>query len=1133
MASGGVAAFLTILFVDWLLSLPPTLRIVAAGLFLAGFVIATLHWIVRPLQARFDLGEVASQLEARFDSLQDRLVSAVNFIEHGGTGSPRMMKRVVSSTEKVLNDLRLESALALRPLVNCASVMVVSFAALFLLSAGAPDWIRTGAYRYIYPWGQFEWPRDVSIRPLTDDRVVAIGASVEVSMKIERGWSETTRAIVRFREPNGSTSALTMKRDVDGIFRATIDAVTTDLTYWFEAGDDSTQPRPGVIRAVRRPEVVEAFLTIEPPPYASGRPSRVLALSVERVSAPQGGHVLISLQISKPIRVNPEAAVLGLRTDSGELIPLSADKPLSDRLSTRFEVVNDLTFSIELQDEHGIENHRSDRFTIVAEPDRPPTVAILLPGAVTEVTRSAVVNLHVRAEDDFGFDSLEWEVERVGEGESETRPLDARPESEAAGNRVRVTVSEAWDLSPLSLAEGEELLCRAAARDNRAESAGGGQVSKSVPVRIKIISESDLEARLRNDTAALEARIRKLALDQAELLDETRDLRRRTDTQLSTADVSRVDRQAAKDLAAQQVRIARRTQDVSDRFRSLRQRVVRNRLDDNDAAVRFSELASTLQQIAAEPMPSASRLLAEVRQAPDTVSANRDLDEAAAREEAALDRLRFALASLSHWGGFHELISNTRDLIDRQETVRTQTAEFGKSLIGRAVSSLERAEAAGIERLARQQEQLATDIQGLVTRMKQMVSTAQNQGSSDQEAVDAALRVGRAREVTRNSQTATEAVRSNRTAAAAIAQRSTVEGLRKMVTALQRHDRRQLDELRKHLERAQDQVAWLIRQQEELRSATREADQLELEKELTGPLATDQRTLKRNTRLLGDDLAAVHHSIAVAQIVRSAAKPMGDAEAHLRVPTAERVDEAQGEALALLREAVERLEEVARESEQAALRRSLAQIREDLEQLSEEQRAVNAGITELIEAVTKRGRIGRLEARRASKLARRQHDVRTMLQEQVDDFSEVAVYQWALERIAGWMDESRAQLSGRNIDDQLTLKGKRIVRELEKLIQAIVETEALPVDTQFVEAGRGGGGSQGKSGKRKPVPSVAELLVLKAMQGDVNQRTTIFDDSVDLEDATEMQLHELTALAEDQKEIQRLTWLVTQRVRQP
>ena len=132
------------------------------------------------------------------------------------------------------------------------------------------------------------------------------------------------------------------------------------------------------------------------------------------------------------------------------------------------------------------------------------------------------------------------------------------------------------------------------------------------------------------------------------------------------------------------------------------------------------------------------------------------------------------------------------------------------------------------------------------------------------------------------------------------------------------------------------------------------------------------------------------------------------------------------------------------------------------------------------------------------------------------------------------MDESRARLSGRTIDDGLVRRTERIVTELQKLIQAIVDTQALPTDTQFVEAsGGGGGGDKGRSAQSKPVPSVAELLVLKAMQNDVNLRTIELHDSMDPDDESESQLRELQTLAEDQTEIARLTLRLTETARQP
>ncbi len=66
----------------------------------------------------------------------------------------------------------------------------------------------------------------------------------------------------------------------------------------------------------------------------------------------------------------------------------------------------------------------------------------------------------------------------------------------------------------------------------------------------------------------------------------------------------------------------------------------------------------------------------------------------------------------------------------------------------------------------------------------------------------------------------------------------------------------------------------------------------------------------------------------------------------------------------------------------------------------------------------------------------------------------------------------------------------------------------------------------------KPVPTIAELLVLKGMQADINVRTERLHRSLDVQDPTERQLRRLRTIGDDQNEVRRLTDLVTQRARE-
>ena len=257
---------------------------------------------------------------------------------------------------------------------------------------------------------------------------------------------------------------------------------------------------------------------------------------------------------------------------------------------------------------------------------------------------------------------------------------------------------------------------------------------------------------------------------------------------------------------------------------------------------------------------------------------------------------------------------------------------------------------------------------------------------------------------------------------------------------------------------------------------------------------------------------------------------MGRAEVRLREELPEPATLRQDEALILLDNALARLQEISRQTADEALQHSLEQIREDLDEILVAQLGVNMGIGKLLAATPHGGRIRRLQARSASKLARRQADIRIMVEAQVQDFRKVRVYEWALKRVAKWMDDSRRRLTNRRIDVELVTVTDRIARELQKLINAIVETQSLPLDTEFVESEHGGGG-RGEINDHQPVPTVAELLVLKAMQADINDRTLKMHDFLDPDQATEEQLRELTMLGEDQAEVRRLTEMVTRRER--
>ncbi|MCH8251566.1 MAG: hypothetical protein IID36_03840 [Planctomycetes bacterium] len=1138
VSAGGLAAFLFVVALDWALWLPALLRIVSGVLFVAGFAGAMRYWVVRPLRAKLGIDEIAGRLERHFGQLEDRLTSTVDFLQRQDAGSPAMMRRVVANTDQMLADLSLESALSFGPLVRRGVAFVLCAAVFAAVLVWSPDWARTGLFRHIHPFGAIEWPRNVRIVPLTFDQRVAVGESTTVRMKIGRGLTETLRGIVHVREPDGTVSELAMQR-VGDTMHTTIDRVTTDLEYWFEAGDDNTRARVFTIKAVHRPEVVDVVATIEPPPYVTNRTQRVEVLGADPIDAPIGGTVHIDVQTSKPIAHKTDPPVVGLRLTGGELIVLGFTSDDRRQLSGRFEVVEDLEFRIELIDDAGFRNRGSETYAIRALPDAAPTVTVLEPISMTEVTTQGSLRLLVRVDDDFGITDLNLVVRRIRRS-SEKSPKTTTPLAYVVVPTGRLDEFQAiaefvWAFSGLDVSPGDVLAYTIEATDNLPAAAGGGQIGRSSELHVKIIGDVEFDQRIRDDLAALEARIRQAMLDQGGVLDETESLMRGAAGRDPTAAPAALDakgRARAASLSTEEARLVRRIRRTARRFREVARRMERNQSGETDARRRIEEVASKLREVATSAMSSASGALGGAAESPDAETQQASLRTAADESRNAIDVMEQILRSVAQWGSFHGLLTRTRDLLDRQETLRRKTADFGKTTLGKSAEDLSPEEASALARIKRQQEQLAGDVEQLIQRLAQAAEETEDDDQAAIETIEEALRAARASDVIKRLRDAASAIGSNRTAAATLEQKDAEEGIRRIAAALRKRDRRDLAQLRKRIGEAREQVALLIEEQTSVMRATEEAGLLDADDAAFARLRDAQRTVKRNTRFLGEELGGRPRTGLVGRTLRQALRPQGDAETALDRKRANEATTAQEMALAVLEGALSELDRLARETADEAMRRTMADIRESLETIRDAQSSVNTGIAELAESVGDRKRLKRTESRVASRLAREQNGVLTSVEELRPELAKVIVYEWALERIAGWMGTVRGWLDARKIDDDLSMTADRIVRELDKLILALKQTEELRTESEFAE-GEGGGAGEGRQLMKKPVPTVTELLVLKAMQTDINQRTKRIGADVDPDTAEERQLRELQMIGEDQAEVRRLAALVTRRARHP
>lgn len=1126
--AGGVASFLTIASLDWLLDLPWVLRLFVATLFLAGFAGAAWRWIIKPLRVPLTLDVIAGQLERRFPTLGDELSSAISFTQRNDPGSPAMVAEVIARAERTVRSLRLTSALSVRPLVKCIAWLAVSAAVLAGVIVVVPVWARTGLVRYLDPLGDVEWPRTVSIRPLTGDLTAAVGESLDVRMVVRRGLTDSLRAMVHVREPDQTASVLTMRREDDGAFSATIDALTRDLEYWFEAGDDTTARRPFRIRVVKRPGIVEAIATAHPPDYASERPVRVQDLRDGPIRAVMGATVDVMVRASKPIAADNDASPVGLRLSDGTLIPFSISTSDPTQLHAALQIEGNVSFRVELRDLDGFANRGADTYAVRAVPDTPPVVSMMEPRAMTEVTPMGVVAVVARVVDDYGVTRVRLNAARLSGESVYTRDL-AIKESGSGSDSVELVARHDWRLEPLNLSPGDALSFDVRATDNRhVGGANDQQVGASTMMRLKIISQAEFEARLRGDIAVVETRLRRLALDQIGLIDRTTTFDEALSNDQPLADANRL---ASARTSGEQLRLVRPLRDLARRLVQFSERMERNGVGHEETRARLRAMGDSLRATAEGPVPEAGAALRRVVELTAARDQRAAIADALVSQHKALDDMQALLRSVAQWGGFHGLMARANDLLERQESLRTRTGTLGKRTLGKAIESLSPDEAASLKRASSEQTQVGLDVEEFLQRMVRERANARERDTAAVDAIDEALRAARAHELTSRLRAAAEAVEQNRTAGAMIEQKAAAKAIRKVIAALRARRDRELAELSKQLTDARDQIALLLEDQTALRDATHEAGLMNAGSTVFAALGADQRRIRLNTDAVADDLSANERTAAQATPLRRAVDAMADAQTSIHALSAGAAEPAQDRAITSLREALDDLEEQARQTENEAFRRTLAEMRERFEAIRNAQVEVNERIDNIKADVDRDGRLGRAQARRAVRVSRAQDEVRTLVDELMPELERVVVYRWALERVTDWMERVGISLYERRVDDDVVETAGRIVSEIEKLIAALTETEALPMDTDFVESGSSDGAG-GQMGSTASVPAIAELLVLKTLQVDINDRTRALAKTFDADRPTESHLRRLKSVGEDQTEVRRLSEMVTQRARQ-
>ena len=474
---------------DWAVHLASPIRAVE---FLA--TIAALGWSIRkfflrPLLANFDDLALALKIEDRWPGLQDRLASAVEFLElptdqkTSDNASPELRKRVIEQAYAEVESIDFTQAIDHRPARQSLKFLGIAAALSLFSVALGPQSTKLAMLRFFNPLGGPEWPKATQLKWLEATPKVALGEPWSLVVKVEDGYTIPSSAVAEFTFADGEKAEEPLRVVDGGEFRGRLESVTQSFKVRVRAGDDLTEIKP--VEAVTPPRLADLKIQVQPPAY-TGLPAITLAPGSAQIRAVEGSMITVTAKASKTL----SSASLKW-SDSAQKPPTIQLDTARQNLSSSWPATAGTGISIDLTDTEGFTSKDQGRLDQQVVPDTAPRVVLEDPATDRDITPQAVVPLKIDLEDDFGIAQVKMKYtvsNGSGDpGEPLVKPLWTSVPGQAMVKKNKV--SDRWDLSPLSLAPGSMITLLIEANDFKTPN--GPNIGKSREIRLRVVTAQE------------------------------------------------------------------------------------------------------------------------------------------------------------------------------------------------------------------------------------------------------------------------------------------------------------------------------------------------------------------------------------------------------------------------------------------------------------------------------------------------------------------------------------------------------------------------------------------------------------------------------------------------------------------
>ena len=544
--------------------------------------------------------EIAQRIENRFPNLQDRLSSAVEFLQQSEddpqAGSAALRRAVIVETTAEVERLNIDEVLERRPARRAFACAVAVLTIAVVAVAFDPLSARLAVARLIRPFGDDAWPRKHALEFIKPPVRVAAGQTFEVELRDRNGTPpEDVRIHYLYDNDGHPSEEVESMHLLDGVLVARKEGVARPFKYRAEGGDDRAMEWIA-LEVVEPPRIESLQATLHPPAY-TGWPVEQVENNLNALRGTRVALVGSSTKrlASAALRVGggPELKCLVKADGYGFELPPDAAEP--------FIVDKPGTYSFELVDAEGLVGGQDSLYEIRAVTDQPPSVNVEQPGANLFVTPSAIVPLKIVAKDDLAIKGVSLHFSRSGTTETADSvvPLFAGPERvtmaevglAGGGGETRV-VQQPWEIGPLDLKPGSQVTFYASADDYLPQS------GRSTERRLIVITPQELEDRLAQRQGLILGELRRALKMQQETRSQTSAL------EIQLSEVGRlvkqdIDHAQGAELSQRQVTrtLTSPTEGVPAQINDLLADLESNRVDNADVQRRMRAMLVEIERL--------------------------------------------------------------------------------------------------------------------------------------------------------------------------------------------------------------------------------------------------------------------------------------------------------------------------------------------------------------------------------------------------------------------------------------------------------------------------------------------------------------------------------------------------------